>query len=467
MPFSFADLGCLARAHFADAALGDNRRSKRLVTMAGQILSQPRGTLPTKIADPYQLDAAYRFFRSPGVSPDAIQAPHRRRTREELDRFEGVVLIAHDGTELNFTSLAVPGLGVLGGKNQRGFVAHNSLAVTESGEVLGLLHQILFTPKPAPRSDTKSKIRRDPDKLSNLWRDAVEVIGPPPAGKRWVHLADRGADITEFLDFCDERGWEYVVRAHHDRNVEIPADPDEWTAAKLKETLGDSPELGRRMQTVGGGKDRPPRRAELAVSARSLRLKPPKVARGRERGVPLAVTAIRVWEVNPPEGEEPVEWLLLTPGDASDAESAWRRAEWYAKRWTIEEYHKGMKTGLNLESLQLESKAGLQNALALLSVAAVLLVMVRELARDEARAAEPARNWVPTSWVDTLSAWRHRGGPGRIETVRDWVLALARLGGHQYQTSRKNPGWLTLLRGWNRLLTLVEGWELQTKCGGS
>lgn len=100
-----------AQDHFAGAELGDRRRPERLVTVAEPFLTRPRGTRPHKLPDPYQLDAAYRFFRTDDATPDAIPLPHRRRTRRQLEVSDEVVLIAHGGTELNFTGLDVPDPG--------------------------------------------------------------------------------------------------------------------------------------------------------------------------------------------------------------------------------------------------------------------------------------------------------------------------------------------------------------------
>jgi hypothetical protein len=450
-----------AQDHFAGAELGDRRRSKRLVTLAEQLLARPHGTLPNKLPDPYQLDAAYRLFRTDEATPDAIQAPHRRRTRCQLEATDEIVLIAHDGTELNFTGLDVPDLGVLAGPGSRGFLAHNSLALTPSGRILGLLHQILFAPRKAPpRTTAKSKRRHDPNKASVLWRDALAAIGPAPAGRRWIHLADRGADVTEFLDYADERAMEYVVRINHNRRVVI----GDTTGAKLHDALRARAELGRRTQEISAHAGRAGRSATVAISALSVSLVAPRQARGRERGAALPVVAIRVWEVDPPAGAEPLEWLLVTNVPGTDVSSAWERADWYARRWAVEEYHKGLKTGLGLEELQLTTSTGLRNAIAVLSVVAVVLVMLRELARDEA-ADQPSADWVPPSWVSVLSRWRH-GTDGTLTTVREWTWALARLGGHQNARHLGPPGWLTLLRGWARLQALIDGWELHN-CGGS
>ena len=89
----------------------------------------------------------------------------------------------------------------------------------------------------------------------------------------------------------------------------------------------------------------------------------------------MRVTAVRVWQVNPPAGEKPLEWLQATNAPGVGAPGAWERADGYAKRWAVEEHHESLKTGLGGEELRRTTAVGLRNALSLLSVAAVGLVM--------------------------------------------------------------------------------------------
>jgi hypothetical protein len=42
-----------------------------------------------------------------------------------------------------------------------------------------------------------------------------------------------------------------------------------------------------------------------------------------------------VWEPNPPEGAEAVEWFLLTNVAVKSAADAWERVDWYCLRWVI------------------------------------------------------------------------------------------------------------------------------------
>lgn len=462
--------GAFGRTQFAGAELGDVRRTRRLVRLADQCLARPEGTLPHKLPDPYQLDAAYRLFAEPDVTHDALLAPHLARTRAAMATAGETVRIAHDGTEFDFTTLAVPDLGVLCGPKARGLLCHNSLAVTASGRVLGLAHQVVFRPRPAPATDTKSKSRDAPHKSSRLWRDAVDAIGPAPAEARWVHVADRGADVTEFLDYLTEHGREYVVRAQHDRNITWAAGDGAPRAGKLFEYVRALPTIGTRAQDVAHQPGRPARTAAVAVAVGAVTIIPPRQARGRERGVRLAVTVVRVWEPDPPPGVVPLEWVLLTNIPCPTPAAAWDRADEYAGRWVVEELHKGQKTGVGIEALQLTTVHSLENAIAVLSVVAVALLVLRDAARQPGADTTPAAGVVPAVWVEVLSQWRY--GAAKPLTVREWVYALGRLGGHQGRPSDGPPGWQTLWRGWRQLTLLIVGYQFahpatSEKCGGT
>jgi hypothetical protein len=158
----------LGESQFAGAEWGDRRRTKRLIRLGDQILSHPEGTLPDKIPNPHQLDAAYRLFGEREVTHDAILAPHCQQVRQAMTAQRGIVLVPHDGTEFNFSGLDIPDLGKLAGPKSRGILCHNSLAMTASGQVLGLAHQTLFLPQPKPAKDTKSEAAENPDKIRTL-----------------------------------------------------------------------------------------------------------------------------------------------------------------------------------------------------------------------------------------------------------------------------------------------------------
>jgi hypothetical protein len=55
---------------------------------------------------------------------------------------------------------------------------------------------------------------------------------------------------------------------------------------------------------------------------------------------PLNVYAVYASEIDCPEGEIPLAWMLLTTEIVQDVERASTILRWYSYRWHIEEFHK-------------------------------------------------------------------------------------------------------------------------------
>ena len=66
-------------------------------------------------------------------------------------------------------------------------------------------------------------------------------------------------------------------------------------------------------------------------------------------------------------------------------------------------------------------------------------------------------------YEEILRYWRHKNPPLRRMTIREFYMALARLGGHMNRKSDGFPGWLTLWRGWMKLHSMVEGVEARNR----
>jgi hypothetical protein len=459
MRASRTTMACFGEEHFGGAQLGDARRQRRLVALATQMAKHPGGTLPSKLNNPADLKALYRLMSGDSVTHAGVLQPHIDRTLDQMRAHEGVVLILHDTTELDYSGLfsLKDELGQIGNGGGRGYKCHNSLSVTaESREVLGLVNQILFNRPCVPKGEKKSSRRARATRESRLWKRGSEAIPAAPAGRVWVDVADRGADTTEFLDFEESQGKKYVVRSQHDRWV-LPGHDGVTDRVKLHDWLGSLPEAGRRTVDVSARQRQPARMATVGVAWAPVRVLPPRQARGDERGTPLAVWGVRAWELDPPaQGEEPLEWILLTTVPVQTFEDACERLDWYGCRWIIEEYHKAMKTGCNIEQMEFRSQERLQPAIALVSVLAILLLTLRDTSRRPDADQRSARDFLPAVYVTVLSVWRFRT-PDRDLTVREFYFALARLGGHQNRKHDHPPGWLVLWRGWTQLQAMVEG----------
>lgn len=439
--------------HFGACVLGDERRTKRLVSVANRVMDHPTGTWPQRLSEPADLDAFYRLVNREEVTHAAVLAAHRDVTLSKMREQTDVVLVIHDTTECDYSGLSSIDLNPIGNGHGRGYLCHNSLAVTAQGEVLGLVNQILFERPKAKKKEKKRQSARRPDRESRLWKRGVEAIPNAPEGRLWVDVADRGADITEFLAYEVARERKFLVRSKANRKLVKTA--ENTSLHKLHDRVRELAEQGRRSLQVRPGPGRAERQAELSVAFAQMQIVPPRQARGEHGREPITVWVIRVWESAPPEGEEGLEWILLSNVPVHTVEEAWRCVDWYKRRWLIEEYHKTMKSGCSIEQMQFTTAEALQPAIALVSVVAVGLLWLREVSRTPESHTRKAQEWFPRQLIRVLAAWRF--GIARDDlSVHEFCLALARLGGHQNK-KHQPPGLIVLWRGWTKLQLMTEG----------
>jgi hypothetical protein len=445
--------------HFGTVQLRDKRRNRSLVDLADRILQHPGGTLPDKFnGDPKALNRCYDLMNSPHVTHAAVREPHRQRTFQLLRAHDGVVLNVFDQTVLDVSGQRslYDDIGPVGNGHGRGYFCHHGLAIDPCDRsAFGLVSQILHVREAVPAKETRAHKRVRETRESRLWLKGVQGLPPAPAGKVWVDVCDAGSDTFEFLDYEDLLGRKYLIRAAQDRRIVVGHEAG-GSQPLLFGHLRSLAAVGQRPLHVPARDGRPARDTEVAVAFAAVQLRVPRHPNGEYRQKPLAVWAIRVWEVNPPaDVKEPVEWILLTNVPVTSTAAAWEKVDWYTCRWVVEEYHKGMKTGCAIEEPQFETVAAMQPMIALLSVVAVALLNLRDLSRRAQTKDLPAARVVRAEHVAVLSGWRYQ--ERRELTVAEFTLALARLGGHLNRKGDHPPGWLVLWRGWTKLHLLVEG----------
>ena len=460
-----------ARTHFAGAELSRVKQIDRVITIAEAMAQSPGATLPQMFAHPYDLKAAYKFFADPEATPDQLQAGHRESVLWEMEK-PGLYLLIEDTSEIRCTDKAhpMPGLGPIGAskKAEMGFHLHSVLAVKwpehaaqaaprrPAVTILGLADQQYHVRQPRPANEpshsSARRIRPTAQLESVLWEQACVRLGPAPEDPDviWVKVGDRGSDIFDHRTTCQSVRQRFVLRASKDRAL---VDAAGRPAGKLVATARASASLGTVALDLRARPGQPARQAQLALSVTTVRLRSPQRA-GHGPGVrpPLTCAVVRVWEPQPPAGVTPLEWMLLTDLPVETFAQVCQVAQSYATRWLEEEFHKALKTGMNVEALQLETAHEWFAATALLSVAALRLLELREIARltPEAPAAQTGLSEMELQ----VLAYRVKKP---LQTVRDAILGLGRLGGHLNRKGDGLPGWITLWRGWQYLQTLVEG----------
>ena len=98
---------------------------------------------------------------------------------------------------------------------------------------------------------------------------------------------------------------------------------------------------------------------------------------------------MHVLERSPPEGEEPVEWVLLTSRRVESAAEAWGVVDDYRARWLVEQGFDAWKNGCGVDKLRQRRGRTLLNALFVRLPVAWEILAMRQLARHAPGA--PAR----------------------------------------------------------------------------
>jgi hypothetical protein len=257
---------------FGEADLGDRRRTKRLATVFEQFCRHPGGTLPEKLQSPKDLRALYRLCACPKVTHEVVLEAIRGHTFEMVSEHSEAILILHDGTELDYTSLTSLSsqLGQIGKGFGRGYICHNSLAVDPAGrEVFGLTSQILHCRVKRPKRETLTQSRQRKSRESLLWLRGTEGL---PADWHLVDVCDQGADTFEFLEHECHSGRRFVIRSKQQRAV-YRGHEMQGKRQPLSNYVRSLSPLGMRtleIQFQNGRPCRHARKAELQISAAAV-----------------------------------------------------------------------------------------------------------------------------------------------------------------------------------------------------
>ncbi|MBP88258.1 MAG: hypothetical protein CMJ64_16330 [Planctomycetaceae bacterium] len=74
------------------AEFGDQRLTKRLGKIVEELGAKPAMSVPAATHGRAEMEAAYRFFDNPKVSPEKILQPHIDATRERIRQSDVVLL---------------------------------------------------------------------------------------------------------------------------------------------------------------------------------------------------------------------------------------------------------------------------------------------------------------------------------------------------------------------------------------
>jgi hypothetical protein len=440
-----------AATEFADADLGDARRTKRLVDLASSLARQPSASLPEATDDPAMLKAAYRFFDTDVILPADMLAPHVQATYDRI-RSLPLVLAPQDTSLLDWTHHpATRDLGPLASASHQGLLMHSTLAISPERLPLGLLDQQVWKRDPETfGKQTDHKQRSLEQKESHKWITSLQAVNAARDACPQTHflsIGDRESDVYDLFLEPRRDGVDVLVRASWDRRVEH----DE---KYLWATIATAPQVATMQLRVPKKAAQPARLATLRVHCGEITLHPPK-ARAKEKLAAVRVWAVWAVEDKPPVGVRGLEWLLLTSWAVRDGAGAVEVVDFYACRWGIEVWHRVLKSGCRIEARQLESAARLERCLALYSVIAWRILYATMLARVVPEAScevlleeeEWQALWVAVHKRTTL--------PKQAPRLRQAVRWIAQLGGFLGRKGDGEPGPELLWKGFQHLVDLT------------
>lgn len=452
-----------AEKHFAGLELGDKRRNARAIRTATLMAEHPGLSIPRMTSSEYEMKAVYNLFARAEVTPDAVQMTHRDYVRQQMSVAGSTCLLVQDLTTVSFTGREpIVGLGPVGDglDGQQGYLIHTVLAVRwprscasldglarrPPVEVVGVADQQFFTriarPSDEAKNHKKSRLRRPRE--SERWGFATERMRRVAQGCEWVRVCDAEADIHPFLMQCQEYGYGFVVRAAQNRALAGSQMGYVFDAAAQIESKGQF------QLWLRGRASKPSRHVNLNVGSCEITIRAPWRPGGP--GEALNCHLVRVWENDPPEGEEGLEWILLTNRSAQTFDEVVEIALMYSTRWIVEEFHKALKTGMGIERLQLETGKALMAAGAMMSLVALRLLNLKENTRRIPDEDAKHCGLTPLE-LQVLRTKLRRP----ITTVREVILAVAALGGHKNRKCDGMPGWQSLWHGMTALSHIVEG----------
>lgn len=448
--------------------LGDERLNRRFEVLLDRLSARPNLSIPTACEGWTETQAAYRFFDNAHVSPEKLLAPHREATYKRVAA-QPVVLTAQDTTEIELTRKQEKVGGPLNDEKRWGIHVHPLAVFTPERVPLGVLQADIWARDPDDfhkRSQRRNKAIEDKESYRWLegYRQACELARQCP-DTQVICLSDSEGDIYEcYVEAAPQEGArkaDFIVRACQDRCLIHPI------GEKMYSAVEQSPVLKRltiavsqrEAQSGDGSRRRQARQSRMAVvtvQATSVTLQSPRRKGTKLPEVTLNVVLVR--EENPPEGEEPIEWLLCTNLPIDTLEQVLQVLDYYCCRWEIEIYFRILKSGCRVEHLQLETTERLSSCVALYMIVAWRVHFVTMMGRT---CPDLCCEAVLSSdeWRAVYRIVKRQPPPSKPPTLGEMIPLIAGLGGYLNRKHDHPPGPKAMWIGIQRTRDFALAWN--------
>jgi hypothetical protein len=455
-----------AQEQFGDSALGDARRTARFVRMVARAADNPSGKLSEVFPVARELDGAYDFVESETFPVTRLERAIGRSTAKGCAE-EARVRVAVDGSSVSLSEGPnEKGFGPIGtlGAGWHGLKVISALAVGADGVPIGLLAQSWWSRPDAQPRTAKQKLRdrrhkKPREKETGRWLETIERSAErlEMAGMLGWFQLDREGDGWPTLLSLSKSGHWFTVRSAWDRLLADTGRDKQYLRARMAATV----QIGSYELDVPARWGRLARRAHMVMHVAQVTLLLREKANGKKPH-PLPVRVVWTHEQGTtPEGEKPLDWMLLTNAPVDSITTARAVVVGYSMRWRIEEFHRTWKSGgCNVEATQLRSPNAVIRWATILAVVATRIERLKRLGREQPD--RPASDELSVVELEVLLALKRRGKkrtelvPDAIPTMAQATRWIADLGGYTGKSSGGPPGSTTLARGFERLRHGVE-----------
>jgi hypothetical protein len=451
--------------------LGDVRLDARYQVLLEQLSDKPSLSIPAACGGEAETVAAYRFFDNEKTEPAKVLAPHRAATLERI-RAEAVVIAAQDTTEIDLTRAKEKIGGPLNDANRWGLYLHPVLLMTPQRVPLGVVHADMWSRDPKAFEKTSQERRKErlakpfEQKESYRWLEGYEAacqIAAEAPSTRVVCVSDSEGDIYEcFLAGVrdDAKRAEWIVRAGQADRTLAEEEQNLRQLLLCQAPLGKiTVQVSRREASTGDGRKRrlPRESREAVVTVRAVRTRLHGPRRPDGRLAPVEVNAILVHEETPPEGEEPIEWLLVTSLPQATYAEACTVIGYYCCRWEIEVFFRVLKSGCKIEELQFEREDRLQVCLAMYLIVAWRVLHVLKLGRECPHMSCDVI-FSEAEWKSVYVIALQKPAPTKPPTLSVILPLIAGLGGYLGRKHDGPPGPKTTWIGLQRMRDFAIAW---------
>jgi len=458
------------------AKLRDKRLDKRLMRILSALAERPTASIPAACGGKLETDAAYQFFDNPKVTFEKVLQPHIDATRQRIAE-QKVVLFVQDTTELDVTrpEQQVVGAGPMDSVSRRGAYLHLMEPFTPDGTPLGAIWADAWTrddeyfSKPQQEKRKRRKALPIEEKESFRWLEGlrhVRQVAQEFPQVQCICVGDSESDIYHL--FAEPRGAarvHWLIRACQDRPVEAPdgSQPvlrDRVLAGSVlftKEITVRRRRAKTACETRTRRESRETRKALVEVRAMRVTLRPP--ANSDRPLPPVPVNVVLVREPDPPEGKEPIEWILLTTLPIDTLDQVRESIQHYCVRWMIEVLFRTLKSGCRVEERRFEHIDRLLPCVAVYLTVAWRTLMLCRLGRS-CPDLDCEAVFEPSEWKSVWMAIHQKAPPRRPPKLAEMLRLIGQLGGYVNHPNRTDlPGPQTIWLGLQRTRDLAWAWD--------